>query len=130
MKFCTLWTSIKLPAQAGLASYFLQPGYTAQLAQLQQAAMLPWGAQTPFEMLSSVFSFQAYASQQQAAAQALATTAAATARGGEAAAPLSCPAGAPLSVLSLTCALALVSWFLFWAFENEHKLCATPRRSQ
>jgi len=45
-------------AQAGLASYFLQPGYTAQLAQLQHAAMLPWGAQTPLEMLNSMLSFQ------------------------------------------------------------------------
>jgi len=45
-------------AQAGLASYFLQPGYTAQLAQLQHTAMLPWGAQTPFEMLNSMLSFQ------------------------------------------------------------------------
>lgn len=94
-------------AQAGLASYFLQPGYTAQLAQLQQAAMLPWGAQTPFEMLSSVLSFQAYASQQQAAAQglgisaqqaaaaALAAAAAAAPAVGDAAAALSCPAGVP-----------------------------------
>ena len=77
--------------------------------------MLPWGAQTPFEMLSSVLSFQAYASQQQAAAQglgisaqhglgispqqaaaaALAAAAAAAPGTGKAAAALSCPAGAP-----------------------------------
>ncbi|KAK9831489.1 hypothetical protein WJX81_001358 [Elliptochloris bilobata] len=78
--------------QAGLASYFLQPAYTAQLAQLQQAAMLPWGAQTPFEMLSSVLSFQAFANQQQVAAQSLA----AGPRGDDAAATLSCPVGSAL----------------------------------
>ncbi len=87
-------------AQAGLASYFLQPGYTAQLAQLQQAAMLPWGAQTPLEMLSSVLSFQAYASQQQAAAQSLdAAAATGTPVGDAAAAALTCPAGALAGLL-------------------------------
>lgn len=86
--------------------------------------MLPWGAQTPFEMLSSVLCFQAYASQQQAAAATLAAAAAAAPGAGEAAAVLSCPAGAPgRSLCWLICMIVLPPILLaFLELRDVHRV--------
>ncbi|CAL8463507.1 g3041 [Coccomyxa elongata] len=51
--------------QSGLAPYLLQQQYTAQLAQLQQAAMMNWGGQkmSAFDMFNSLMGLQAMAGQ-------------------------------------------------------------------